>query len=263
VPSAINALLVTALAAAAGAPGPVAVLLGGAMFAFQACIGTTNDVCDAERDRIVKPWKPIPAGSISVRTATMLALVAGCLGFVISVAFGPVVALLGAVGLACGLAYDAALGSRGLGWICYLVAFPTLLAWTWVAAAGDLPPGWPLLLPLAALAGPAIHLANSLVDVEADARVGAASLATRLGHRRALIALTALTILVWVLAWAVLLSLGDLSREAGFAVAAASVLAGIGLAASWQRSGAARQAGWLLQAVALAILALAWVVIAT
>jgi 4-hydroxybenzoate polyprenyltransferase len=262
-PCAINALLVTALAMVAGAPGSVAVVLGSAMLAFQASIGAVNDVSDADRDRIAKPWKPIPAGRVSARTATLLAVVSGCLGLVISAAFGPMVLILGGVGLACGLAYDIVLGQRGLGWICYMVAFPTLLAWTWLAAAGELPPGWPLLLPLAALAGPAIHLANSLVDVETDARVGATSLATRLGRRRALVALTWLTTLVWVLAWAVLLSLGSVPREAGFAAVGASLMAGVGLAASWQRSGAIRQAGWLLQAVALAILALAWVVAAT
>jgi 4-hydroxybenzoate polyprenyltransferase len=262
-PCAINALLVTALAMVAGAPGSVAVVLGSAMLAFQASIGAVNDVSDADRDRIAKPWKPIPAGRVSARTATLLAVVSGCLGLVISAAFGPMVLILGAVGLACGLAYDIVLGQRGLGWICYMVAFPTLLAWTWLAAAGELPPGWPLLLPLAALAGPAIHLANSLVDVEMDASVGATSLATRLGRRRALLALTWLTTLVWVLAWAVLLSLGSVPREAGLAAVGASLMAGVGLAASWQRSGAIRQAGWLLQAVALAILALAWVVAAT
>lgn len=262
-PSAINALLVVALATTAGAqPGP-ALALGMAMLAFQAAIGAINDVSDADRDRVAKPSRPIPAGAISASTATRLGALCACVGLLISAAFGSVVALLGAAGLACGLAYDTVLGRRGLGWLCYAAAFPLLLAWTWEAAAGELPPGWPLLLPLAALAGPTIHLANSLADVESDERTGAVSLATRLGRRGALLALTWLTVVVWALAWAVLLSLGSLSREAGLAAAGATLMAGIGLTASWQRSATVRQAGWLLQAVALAILALAWVVAAT
>ena len=62
--------------------------------------------------------------------------------------------------------------SPGAGWLCFAAALPLLLAWTWLAAAGSLPPGWPFLLPLAALAGPALHLANSLVDVDSDAQTG-------------------------------------------------------------------------------------------
>jgi 4-hydroxybenzoate polyprenyltransferase len=261
-PCAINALLVSALAVAAGATGPVSVALGLAMFGFQAAIGAANDISDADLDRVAKPWKPIPSAAISPRTATGLAALAACLGIVISAAFGPLVLLLGALGLGCGLAYDTVLGRRGLGWACYALAFPTLLAWTWLAAAGELPPGWPLLVPLAALAGPTIHLANSLVDVEIDERSGALSLATQLGRRRALRVLTWSTVFVWVIAWVVLLALPSLSREAGLAAAAATLVACVGLAASWHRSAAARQVGWLLQAVALAILALAWVVAA-
>ena len=74
--------------------------------------------------------------------------------------------------------------------------------------------------------------------------------------------LTWSTVFVWVIAWVVLLALPSLSREAGLAAAAATLVACVGLAASWHRSAAARQVGWLLQAVALAILALAWVVAA-
>ena len=96
----------------------------------------------------------------------------------------------------------------GLGWLCFAAALPLLLAWTWLAAAGTLPPGWPFLLPLAALAGPALHLANSLVDVGVDVRTGRPSLATRLGPRSAKVALAILMATILVLAWATLASVG-------------------------------------------------------
>jgi geranylgeranylglycerol-phosphate geranylgeranyltransferase len=251
-------MLVVALASIAGASAAVALTLGVAMLALQMAIGAINDSSDVEQDRIAKPWKPIPAGVISAATTTRLGIVSACIGLGISALFGPLVLLLGAAGLACGLAYDTVLGRRGVGWLCYAAAFPLLLAWTWLAAAGSLPPGWPLLLPLAAIAGPTIHLANSLVDVEADERSGAGSLATRLGRPRALRALSVLSFLIWGLAWLVLLSLPGLPVEAALAAASASAMAGVGLLSSWQSAGRMRQAGWLLQAVALALLAVAW-----
>jgi len=261
-PCALNALVVGALALAAGSSGLVAPVLGTAMFAFQAAIGAVNDISDRTRDVIAKPDKPIPRGAVSPAMATAIAVGAGSLGLLVSAAFGPPVLLLGTAGLACGLAYDVSLRQRGLGWLCYALAFPILLAWTWLAAAGTLPPGWLLLLPLAALAGPTIHLANSLVDVESDARVGQVTLATRLGRRRGLVVLAALSTLVWLLAWAALLSRPGAPQGILVAAAGATALGAVGVAASWRRSLAERELGWLLQVVALALLALAWVVAA-
>jgi 4-hydroxybenzoate polyprenyltransferase len=263
IPSAINALLVSGLALAAGASGPIAVTVGLAMLALQACVGALNDVIDASRDARAKPWKPIPAGDIGPAAATAIGITGAVVGLAISATFGWLVLLLGAAGLACGLSYDAGARQAGLGWLCYALAFPILLAWAWLAAAGTLPPGWALLLPLAALAGPQVHLANSLVDVEADVRVGAVSLATRLGRRRGLMTLTALGAVVLVLAWAVLLSLADASGSVLVVAAGATILVLLGLAGSGRLERGAREAGWLLQAVGLASMALAWVVAAT
>ena len=62
-PSALNTALVIAIATVAGASLTEAGLLGLAMLGFQASIGALNDVVDADRDRLAKPMKPIPAGS--------------------------------------------------------------------------------------------------------------------------------------------------------------------------------------------------------
>ena len=59
-------------------------------------------------------------------------------------------------------------------------------------------------MTLAALAGPAIHLANSLVDVGSDERVGRPSLATQLGPSSARKMLAIPTATIVVLAWATL-----------------------------------------------------------
>jgi 4-hydroxybenzoate polyprenyltransferase len=229
------------------------------MFGYQASIGALNDVVDADRDRLVKPAAPIPAGAVSRRTALGIVAVGGALGSVVSAGFGLVVLLVGTAGYASGLAYDLFMRRHGWGWLCFSVAFPLLLAWTWLAAAGRLPPAWPVLLPLAALAGPAIHLANSLVDIEADRRAGMVSLATKLGFERARIVLAVLVALIYLLGWSALISMAGPTLPAALGALGATILAGLGVLLSWQSDVRAREAGWLLQAVGLAILAMAWV----
>jgi 4-hydroxybenzoate polyprenyltransferase len=258
-PSALNAALVVALAIVAGASLLEAGLLGLAMLGFQGSIGALNDVVDADRDRLTKPTKPIPAGVIGRRGATIVAVAGAAVGLVISAGFGPPVLILGAAGYGCGLAYDLVMRRQGQGWICFVGAFPLLLAWTWMAAAGSLPPGWPLLLPLAALAGPTIHLANSLVDLDADEQAGVTSLATSLGEDRAPLVLTMLTASIHVLAWGILIWLADLPTAALAAATAATLCAGLGVSLSWRSSTRAREQGWRLQAIGLALLAVAWV----
>jgi geranylgeranylglycerol-phosphate geranylgeranyltransferase len=258
-PSALNAALVVALAIVAGASLLEAGLLGLAMLGFQGSIGALNDVVDADRDRLTKPAKPIPAGVISGRGATVVAMAGAAVGLVISARFGLPVLILGAAGYGCGLLYDLVMRRRGQGWVCFAGAFPLLLAWTWMAVAGSLPPGWPLLLPLAALAGPTIHLANSLVDLDADEQAGVTSLATSLGEDRAPLVLTMLTASIHVLAWAILIWLADLPTAALAAATAGTLCAGLGVSLSWRPAMGARERGWLLQAIGIALLAVAWV----
>lgn len=259
VPSSIAAALVAALALIAGVELVTAGLLAIAMLGFQVSIGALNDVVDTGSDRLAKPGKPIPAGLVSQRVVGGVAIIGGTVGLVISAGFGTAVLVLGAAGYASGLAYDVVMRRLGLGWLCFAAAFPLLLAWTWMAAAGTLPPAWQSLLPLAALAGPTIHLANSLADVESDHEAGTHSLATQLGFRPARWALAALVLGVYVLAWATFLVLATVTVVAVAAVLVATLTAAFGVVLSWQEDSRAREAGWLLQAGALATLAVAWV----
>ena len=113
-------------------------------------------------------------------------------------------------------------------------------------------------MTLAALAGPAIHLANSLVDVGSDERVGRPSLATQLGPSRARKVLAILTATILVLAWATLVSVATPSGLAVTVALVATTATALGLTLSWQEAPRAREAGWLLQAVGLALMASAW-----
>jgi geranylgeranylglycerol-phosphate geranylgeranyltransferase len=255
-PSAINAVLVLGLAMLAGGDVATAALLGLGMLGYQVSIGALNDVVDADLDRLGKPDAPIPRGLVSTRLALGLAIAGGSLGSLVSTGFGIPVLAAGSAGYACGLAYDLVMRWSRWAWTCFSAALPLLLAWTWLAVAGSLPPGWPLLLPMAALAGPALHLANGIVDLEADERVGRTSLASRLGierARRTLAVLTALIYAVGGLALAVLAGAGATLAALGAALPAA-----VGVALSWQDGARARELGWLAQAVGLALLALVW-----
>lgn len=258
VPSALNAVLVAILALVAGAGPSVAAVLALAMLGFQFSIGALNDVVDVEADRPWKPHKPIPAGLVPVELGVAVVVLGAVIGLGTSATFGLDVLVVGAAGFVSGVAYDVVMRSRGLGWLCFAAALPLMLVWTWLAAAGTLPPGWPFLLPLAALAGPALHLANSLVDLDSDARSGRPSLATRLGAHGARSVLALLETTIVVLAWTTIVSVGAASGRILIMAALATATAALGVAFSWQEPTRAREAGWLLQAVALATMAAAW-----
>jgi 4-hydroxybenzoate polyprenyltransferase len=258
VPSTINAVLVAALALIAGGGPSTAAGLALAMLGFQFSIGAVNDIADVDADRQRQPGKPIPAGRIGIGAATGIAVAAGAVGLLLSAGFGVAVLLVGTAGYACGLAYDLFMRRIGLGWLCFAAAIPLLLVWTWLAAAGSLPPGWILLLPMAALAGPTLHLANSLVDVGADDPTTRPSLATRLGLRRARVTLTLLMGLVLALAWLTLASMAGIGTPAVIGALVATITAAAGVALSWRDEPKAMESGWLLQAIGLAAMAAAW-----
>jgi len=258
VPSAINAALVMSLAVVAGSEAMEAGILALGMLGYQVSIGSLNDVLDAESDRLVRPHAPIPAGLVSPRLAIGIVFVGGTLGTAVSATFGASVLLAGSAGYACGLAYDLFMRRLGWGWLCFSAALPLLLVWTWLAAAGSLPPGWPVLLPLAALAGPALHLANSLVDVDSDHATGRQSLATHMGRERARIVLAVLVISIYLLAWSTLALLAAVPTPGAIAAVGATLMAALGVALSWRADAQAREIGWLMLAGGLAILAVVW-----
>jgi 4-hydroxybenzoate polyprenyltransferase len=256
-PSLVNALLVAALFRLAGGDGPGAVGLSAAMFGLQISIGTLNDLVDASADAVVKPWKPIPSGLIRPTTVRAICVGGGLLGVVTYAAFGPALFLAGLAMLGCGVAYDVWLKRAGWGWVAFAVAFPLLPVSTWLAATGGLPPRPEFLLPMAALAGPALQLSNGLVDLERDRLSGIPAPAVRLGRTGSLVMLAALLAAVYMAAW---LSLG--ASNSGFAVLAAVVVAtllavaGMGLSASADPR--RRERGWEAQAIGLAVLACGW-----
>ncbi|CAN5658860.1 UbiA family prenyltransferase [soil metagenome] len=259
-PSALNALLVLGLALLAGGEpsAGAALMLAASMLGIQFSIGALNDYFDVDLDVVAKPAKPIPSGVVAHQSALAVGVACGLFGIVVAAAFGPRVLLLALAMLAAGVAYDALLKRGPFGWVCFAIAFPLLPVFAWYGATGEMPPRPELLLPLAALAGPALQLANGLVDLEGDRRLGVRGLPEVLGRAGSLAVLAALQLTIHAAAWWTLLSgpsAGNLSLFA-VAVSGAVTLSGVVLSAGpdpeW------REWGWRGQAVGLALLAIGW-----
>jgi len=155
------------------------------MLFAQCAIGVTNDIFDRELDARTKPWKPIPAGLVTPRAAVMLACGFLVASLALAATLGPFGFGLAALGAACGLAYDMKLKRTAFSALPYAVAIPTLPLWVYVSLDRAEPVLW-WLLPLGALIGVTLHLANTLPDIETDAANGVRGLAHRLGVERSM-----------------------------------------------------------------------------
>lgn len=176
-------VLSTALATALGqSPGRVA-LVAAAVLAGQLSIGWSNDLIDAQRDRLVgRRDKPLATGALglgSVRVACAAAVVA-CVGLSLACGLGAGLVHLGCV--AAGWAYNLGLKATWWSWAPYAAAFGALPAFVWLAgsSAGP-PPAW--LLVAGACLGVGAHLLNVLPDIDDDAATGVRGLPHRLGAR--------------------------------------------------------------------------------
>lgn len=255
-PSLLNAGLVAALAYLAAADTSRVIALAGGMLGMQFAIGATNDIVDRGRDRLTKPAKPIAAGLVSVRAATTAALASAAVGLALAASGGPWAVVLWLAMIACGLVYDFWLKPTVVAWACFSIAFAILPVYAWHGAVGQLPPRWEFLLPLAAAAGPAVQLANGLVDLEVDRAAGISTLVTRLGRRRTLLLLGTLLVVIHAAAWSTIAADSAVPLAV---VAAASIMAATGYAMSARASVHSRAWGWTLQACALALLGAGWV----
>jgi 4-hydroxybenzoate polyprenyltransferase len=254
-PSIIDAAVVLALTVLAGGSPVLAATASVAMLALQLSIGSLNDVLDADAGR---PDKPIPAGLVGRRAAASVSLVLGLVGLALCAALGAAPFAAAAAGYGAGFAYDAGLKRAGLGWVTFMIAFPLLLVFPWLVATGELPPRWQVLLPIAALAGPALHLSNALVDVHLDLGAGLGGPAVHLGREGAWRLLVVLTLLVYALAWVTLLAVRPTVPSLVAAMAATGGAA-VGVLLSRSADRRRREAGWATQACAVALLGVAWV----
>src|SRR4051794_34468777 len=83
-PSVLDGAVVAVVAVVAGGGLPTAIALGASMMLLQFAIGTVNDIVDAPRDAGHKPGKPIPAGLVSRRAATAIAVASAAVGLLLA-----------------------------------------------------------------------------------------------------------------------------------------------------------------------------------
>lgn len=233
------------------------------MLCAQAAIGVANDYFDRNLDAGSKPWKPIVAGLVPVRTSAALAVGFAAAAAALAATLGPGGFLLAMLGMSCGLAYDARLKRTLLSAIPFMVAIPTLPIWVWLTLGVWRPVLW-WLLPLGALLGLALHLANTLPDLDADAAHGVAGLAHRLGAGRSML-------LAWMsFASALALSVApapfvgyNLRLYAPTLVTGVAALATSGFAFEVRRDEFALRLGFSALALASAALAVGWLAAVT
>lgn len=253
-----------AFVAARGAPdAPVLLRMLAVMLCAQSAIGVANDYFDRDLDAATKPWKPVAAGLVSPAAAVALALglfaVATALAATLGVG-GFAVAMLGT---ACGLAYDVRLKRTAFSAVPYMIAIPALPLWVWLTLGVWQGVLW-WLLPLGALLGLALHLANSLPDLDGDTAHGVCGLAHRLGACGSMRVAWASFASALALTTLLALFLGyDLRFYVPAILAgAAGLLASIGVFAI-RRDEFALQLGFGVLSVASAVLAVGWLAAVT
>lgn len=186
VPVAFHTLAVLLLALLAAWPHiiwhPLALLVL-AHTAMQLSIAVLNDYCDRHLDAVGKPTKPIPRGLIYPAEALAGALLLALLMFILLLFLNPLALLISLLYFALGLGYNFGLKATPWSGIVFALAIPLIPLYAFVGMGRFLLlVFW--LVPVAALLGVALNLANSLPDLEEDSAQHARTLAVVLGLRR-------------------------------------------------------------------------------
>lgn len=175
---------------------------------MQLAIAILNDYSDRRQDALSKKTKPIPLGLVRPREALLLGLLCIVLMLLLLLYLPPLALLISLLYLACGLAYNFGLKGTPFSGVVFALAIPLIPLYAFVGMGHIIPlVFW--LVPVAALLGIALNLADSLPDIEDDAAQGVRTLAVVLGLRKSILAcpslifLALITILVLALTHAV------------------------------------------------------------
>lgn len=224
------------------------------MMAIQFSIGAFNDVLDAPADAVAGRSKPLLDGRIPARVALGVAAVAGPAGLVLAALAGPAAALVALTGYGIGLVYDLRLKASPWSWLPYAAGIPLLPVFAWEGATGSLPTPILGLAGLGVLAGTGLAIANSLADAVRDAASLTATIATALGHGRAIRLGALLDAAAGGIATITAIMLAGPNLGTVIACAGAAMLA-VGVALGFRGQ---LQRAWEVQAVGYGILAAGW-----
>lgn len=168
-------------------PWTLILLLLAGQAAMQFSIGILNDYCDRRLDAHGGKNKPIVLGLIRPYEALLAGLLMIAIMFVILLPLN-LFALLAALGyLVLGQIYNLGLKSTPLSGILFALAMPLLPLYAF-AGVGRIPSMVIWFIPIGAILGVALNLANSLPDIEEDAAGNAQTLAVTLGAKGSFLA---------------------------------------------------------------------------
>jgi 4-hydroxybenzoate polyprenyltransferase len=226
----------------------------------QMAIGATNDYRDREIDARSRPEKPLVRGLIEPWHAVALASVASMLVGVLMAPLGVLPLLLGVLIEGLGLAYDLGLKGTPASALLYAIYFPLipLLAWT---VFGQEQAFLPWLLPVGAILGVAMNVANSLPDLEEDRAAGVRGLPHLLGMRRSLAAAWGLPIIALAVMWLLAATGAAPAHAAGLLAASTATLAATATAIALYRTRptpATLRTTFYIQAVGVVAAATGW-----
>ena len=242
----------------AGGGALTAVRLGVSMTALQFAIGALNDIVDAPADAGRVPPKPLPAGLVSGSAARIVVAGSAVVGLALAIPGGPGLVALAMVVLAIGAGYDLFAKGTPWSWLPFAVGIPVLPVYGWFGATGALPPFVATIVPMAALAGAGLAIANARADLEADTSAGTDSVARRLGADRSW------WVGAFLIAAAIAVGIAALAPREWNPGSWTLVGAGIGVIVAGLILGrfddpGARRRGWEAQAIGAASAATGWV----
>ena len=228
-----------------------------AMLGGQVAVGVVNELVDVELDRAGKQHKPIPAGLVTERGAHIMLWVGLALMVLGSLRFSLAAFALCALGTGLGIAYSFWFKRTPWSWVPYVLAIPLLPLWVWTAL-DEVPVSLLAMYPIAIPALVAVQLAQSIPDIEGDARAGVRTLAVILGVDGARLACHASIITSAALAAVLAPLAADRAVYGWIGSAGAVVLVGIN-AALWRRNEhVGRMSCFPLVAAAVVALGVGW-----
>ncbi len=158
-------------------------LIVAAHAAMQLSIAVLNDYCDRQADAASKKDKPIPRGLVRPGEALLAGILLIAAMILLLLPLNPWALLISLLYLVLGQSYNFGLKSTPLSGIVFALAIPLIPVYAFVGAGRIIPViFW--LVPVAALLGIALNLANSLPDIEDDTANTARTLAVVLGVKR-------------------------------------------------------------------------------
>ncbi len=183
----------------------ILILVITAHIAMQLSIAVLNDYCDRQRDALSKKTKPIVRGLVRPHEALIAGILLMLIMVLLLLPLNPLALLISLLYLACGQGYNLGLKVTPLSGIVFALAIPLIPVYAFVGM-GHFVPFLFWLVPVGALLGVVLHLANALPDIEEDAESYARTLAVVFGVRGSFIACSLFILLAITLIGALAIS---------------------------------------------------------